>query len=45
VLDHGQECDEALTLLTDKYPQYADAPPDGPVLAIDITEVRSWSAI
>jgi hypothetical protein len=30
--------------LTDKYQQYRDTPPDGPVLAIDITQTRLWSA-
>jgi PPOX class probable F420-dependent enzyme len=44
VLDHGQERKHALTLLAEKYPQYADAPPDGSVLAIDIAQVRTWSA-
>jgi PPOX class probable F420-dependent enzyme len=44
VLDHGPEREHAVSLLAEKYPQYADAPPDGPVLAIDIAQVRSWSA-
>ena len=44
VLDHGSERDHALTLLADKYPQYATNPPDGPVLAIDITQQRTWTA-
>jgi PPOX class probable F420-dependent enzyme len=30
VLDRGDERDRALALLTEKYPQYADAPPHGP---------------
>ena len=37
VLDSGEERDRALGLLEDKYPQYRDEPPDGPVLAVDIT--------
>jgi len=45
VLDDGDERERALTLLAEKYPQYLDEPPDGPVLAVDVTEVRSWSAI
>jgi PPOX class probable F420-dependent enzyme len=45
VLDDGDERERALTLLAHKYPQYVDEPPDGPVLAVDIAEVRSWSAI
>jgi PPOX class probable F420-dependent enzyme len=44
VLDDGAERDRALTLLRDKYPQYAVEPPDGPVLAIDVTEHREWHA-
>jgi PPOX class probable F420-dependent enzyme len=42
VLDHGEEHDRALRMLTDKYPQYQTEPPGGPVLAIDIVEVRAW---
>ena len=44
VLDDGEERDRALALLGDKYPQYQEEPPDGPVLAVDITQVREWSA-
>jgi PPOX class probable F420-dependent enzyme len=44
VLDDGEERDRAIALLADKYPQYRGAPPDGPVLAVDIGEVRTWSA-
>jgi PPOX class probable F420-dependent enzyme len=44
VLDDGAEQDRALALLIDKYPQYRHAPPDGPVLAVDVDEVRTWSA-
>ena len=44
VLDTGEERERALALLIEKYPQYRHAPPDGPVLAVDVTEVRSWSA-
>jgi PPOX class probable F420-dependent enzyme len=44
VLDDGAESEHALALLAEKYPQYREQPPDGPVLAVDITEVRSWSA-
>jgi PPOX class probable F420-dependent enzyme len=44
VLDDGLERDRALALLADKYPQYRQAPPDGPVLAVDVDEVRTWSA-
>ena len=43
VLDEGDERGHALELLTKKYPQYRTDPPDGPVLAVDITDVRSWA--
>jgi PPOX class probable F420-dependent enzyme len=35
---------EALRALVEKYPQYRDVPPDGPVVAIDIASVRRWEA-
>ena len=44
VLDGGEERDRALGLLEDKYPQYREEPPDGPVLAVDIAEVQEWRA-
>ena len=44
VLDGGDEREHALELLRDKYPQYRDQPPDGPVLAVDVTEVREWES-
>ena len=44
VLDDGAEAERALGLLREKYPQYRDAPPGPPVLAIDVTEVRYWPA-
>jgi PPOX class probable F420-dependent enzyme len=43
VLDDGLERVRALTLLAAKYPQYHADPPDGPVLAVDVTDVRTWS--
>jgi PPOX class probable F420-dependent enzyme len=43
VLDDGDERERALELLRRKYPQYRAEPPDGPVLAVDVTEVREWS--
>jgi PPOX class probable F420-dependent enzyme len=43
VLDAGKERDRALDLLAQKYPQYRDEPPDGPVLAVDVVEVREWA--
>jgi PPOX class probable F420-dependent enzyme len=46
VLDEGdeRERERALALLAEKYPQYRAEPPDGPVLAVDVTEVQEWSA-
>jgi PPOX class probable F420-dependent enzyme len=44
VLDEGEERERALALLTAKYPQYRTEPPDGAVLAVDITDVREWQA-
>jgi PPOX class probable F420-dependent enzyme len=42
VLDEGPERERALRLLVEKYPQYRTEPPDGPVLAVDVTEARDW---
>ena len=46
VLDHGDERarERALALLQEKYPQYRAEPPDGAVLAVDVTEVLEWTA-
>ena len=44
VLDDGDERERALALLAEKYTQYRAEPPDGPVLAVDVTEIRDWSA-
>jgi PPOX class probable F420-dependent enzyme len=35
---------EAVGALRDKYPQYRDRPPEGPVVAIKVTKWSSWSA-
>jgi PPOX class probable F420-dependent enzyme len=43
VLDEGEERERAIALLTEKYPRYRAEPPDGPVLAVDVTETRDWS--
>jgi PPOX class probable F420-dependent enzyme len=44
VLDDGEEAEQALALLSEKYVQYRQEPPGRPVLAIDIVEWRGWSA-
>lgn len=42
IVTGGPEFDRALALLAEKYGQYRDVPPAGPVIAIDILEWRSW---
>lgn len=42
VLTEGDERDHALNLLADKYPQYREIRPPGPVVAMDIISWRSW---
>jgi PPOX class probable F420-dependent enzyme len=44
LVEHGQELEAALRLLAEKYAQYQERPPPGPVLAIVIDEWRAWSA-
>ena len=43
VVEEDAERDRANTLLRQKYPQYAEDPPPGPVLAIEVEEWRGWS--
>jgi PPOX class probable F420-dependent enzyme len=35
---------DAIALLAARYPQYAQAPPAGPVLAVDVERWSGWSA-
>ena len=44
VLESGEEARRALVLLAGKYPQYRREPPDGPVIALSVTEWRGWEA-
>jgi PPOX class probable F420-dependent enzyme len=44
VLDDGDELERALGLLREKYPQYRSEPPGGPVLAVDVTDMREWAS-
>ena len=44
VVERGREFELALRLLAEKYDQYRQRPPPGPVLAIEIDEWRGWSA-
>lgn len=38
------EAEQALELLTARYPVYRTQPPPGPVLAVDVTRWSGWSA-
>ena len=42
VLESGPERDAALAALAAKYSQYAEQPPPGAVVALDVTDRRAW---
>ena len=44
LVDDRAEAERAISLLSDKYPQYRDQPPSGPVLAVDVERWVGWSA-
>ena len=44
VLAHNAEAQGALDLLARKYPQYRDARPPGPVVAITVQRMTGWAA-
>jgi len=45
VLEPGEpEARDAVALLCDRYAQYAERPPAGPVLAVGVTRWSGWSA-
>jgi PPOX class probable F420-dependent enzyme len=44
VVDGPAEAARAIDRLRDKYPQYAELPPTGPVLALDVKRWSGWSA-
>ena len=44
VLDDPDDVRGALTALTRKYPQYREAPPPGPVVAVELERVTFWEA-
>ena len=45
VLEPGdEEARSAVALLADRYPQYRERPPAGPVLAVDVKRWTGWSA-
>jgi PPOX class probable F420-dependent enzyme len=39
-----RDAPDALALLAEKYPQYHDEPPPGPVIAVDVERWTGWSA-
>lgn len=43
VLEDGQERHRAVELLRDKYDQYRDSPPQGPVAAIRVERWSGWA--
>ena len=42
ILDTGPDLTRAIALLVEKYAQYRDEPPAGPVIAIDVATWRAW---
>jgi PPOX class probable F420-dependent enzyme len=44
LVDSSAEAERAISSLSDKYPQYRDQPPTGPVLALDVERWVGWSA-
>lgn len=40
----GPQAAHALDLLAEKYPQYSERRPDGPVIALEVERIVSWSA-
>jgi PPOX class probable F420-dependent enzyme len=44
IVDDGEERDDAIGLLAEKYQQYRETRPAGAVLQIRVTEITSWEA-
>ncbi|CAN5135734.1 hypothetical protein BH20ACT24_BH20ACT24_05230 [soil metagenome] len=44
VVGDDEEAELGLRLLAEKYPQHRDAPPPGPVVAVEIEAWSSWAA-
>jgi PPOX class probable F420-dependent enzyme len=44
LVDNTAETERAIRSLSDKYPQYREQPPSGPVLAVDVERWVGWSA-
>ena len=43
ILDDGAEWAGALHRLADRYPQYRERPPDGPVIVVDVSRWTGWA--
>jgi PPOX class probable F420-dependent enzyme len=44
VITEGDAFAEAVEALTDRYPQYVDAPPPGPVVSVAVASWSGWRA-
>jgi PPOX class probable F420-dependent enzyme len=45
VVNDPAEARRAVDALVAKYPQYAQRPPDGPIIALDVERWSGWSAV
>jgi PPOX class probable F420-dependent enzyme len=43
IVNEPAAIERAISLLTDRYPQYREARPDGPVVAISIDRLSGWA--
>lgn len=44
VVESGTEFDDGVLRLSEKYEQYRETPPAGPMIVIRVTDRRTWSA-
>jgi PPOX class probable F420-dependent enzyme len=44
VAREGEELQAGLAALTEKYGQYREAPPSGPVIVVEVDRLSGWSA-
>jgi PPOX class probable F420-dependent enzyme len=44
ILDDGPQAAHALDLLVERYAQYRERRPEGPVVALDVERITGWSA-
>ncbi|MEV7012471.1 TIGR03668 family PPOX class F420-dependent oxidoreductase [Streptosporangium sp. NPDC051022] len=44
IVESGAARDRAVTRLTERYPQYRDRPPHGPVVLIEVESWTGWSS-